>query len=122
MSLTEERYKQALKFWRIWKDLQNGQHPEHWTSENIEQGKQKALIKLADLCQHELVEAVLKNRIGAGLLGFRVGRDGERVKVTGDFALLFSSVREAAETVTNYRQRAIHEHVKFCMAEKLPAL
>lgn len=119
LSLEKDRHKLTLNFWRIWKDLRVGRQPEHWTSEVIEQGKQKALIRLADLCQHELVEAVLENRIGAGLLGFRGRRDGERVKVTGDFALLFGSVREAAETVTNYRQRAIHEHVKFCMAEKL---
>lgn len=119
LSLAENRHKQALKFWRIWKDLRDGRHPDNWSPKHIEEGKQKALIKLADLCQHELIEAVLENRIGAGLLGYRVRHNGERVTATGDSAVLFSSVRRAAETVTNYHQRPIHTHAKFCMAEIL---
>jgi hypothetical protein len=43
----------------------------------------------------------------------------ERVKLTGDQAVILGSVRKAAETITEHRKRPIHEHVKICMAETL---
>jgi hypothetical protein len=115
----DDRHAQVLKYWRIWKDLQDGRQPEDWTDETVQQMKSKALNKLADLCKVEIIEAVLENQAGANLRGLRLDVSVKHAKLTGDEAIILGTVRKAATTVTEHRNRPVHEHVKICMVEAL---
>ncbi len=103
-SLAEGRHKQALKFWRIWKDLQEERQPEHWTSADVDRAKAEAVKKIAELCAVEISEAFNDSA-------------WTRMTVDGIRGVAYSGTYRAMQTVADEHQRSISQQVKFCVTQ-----
>jgi hypothetical protein len=118
-SLSEEREKQISAVWRYWKRLEDGEADNDLSPLEIEHLKAKALAKLMDLCEPEIVGALLENFVGCVLcaVGFVV-EDGEVVGISYPDIIASAGIRRAVDTITKVGgNRTLHEHVKACTAE-----
>jgi hypothetical protein len=118
-SLSEDRHRLARDVWRYWKHLEDGEADNERSPSQIEHRKAAALAKLRELCEPEIVEAVLENFVGCVLcaVGFSV-EDGEVRDISYPAVVASAGVRRAAETITKIGgNRPLHEHVKACAAE-----
>jgi hypothetical protein len=118
-SLSADREIQTSKVWRYWKRLEDGEADNDLSPLDIERRKAEALDKLRDLCEPEIVGALLENFVGCILceIAFNV-KDGEVVDISYPAVIASDGVHRAATTITKVGgNRSLREHVKVCTAE-----
>jgi hypothetical protein len=108
-----------LAVWRYWKRLEDGEADYDLSRSEIESRKAKALAKLIDLCEPEIVGALLENFVGCVLYDIEfLVEDGDVVGISYPRIIASAGVSRAATTITKVGgNRSLREHVKVCTAE-----
>jgi hypothetical protein len=116
----KDRLGQLREVWRLWKRLPNERLENDWSDETFRSHEKAVLAQLAKLCSPEITEVISENLAGAGLCGiYVVTANGQEGVVGAGLAVVYRGVRRAADTITQYKERPLHEHVKACVAQVL---
>jgi len=117
-SVPEDRRKQTLlEVWRVWRQLPNERQLRDWTNDEFRRAEEATLSRMAELCEHEIREAVSEDLDGAELCDIYVFVvDGVESVGGAGLSVIYTSVRRAANTVAQ-SGRSVHDHAQTCVTE-----
>lgn len=122
-SVLEERHKQAALACQLLQRIPIDAQKNDWTPEERNYRSEEILKKLEELCVNEILCAVLRNWIAAGLCGVYVGYIQKPpytfvYLLREDVGIIHTAIRRAASSVAASDKR-FHEHVGTCVAQTI---
>jgi hypothetical protein len=123
-SVAKESYKQeAAEACRLLQRLPAEAEARGWTQDRWYNSREKIIEKIEELCVSEIIRAILKNWIEAGLCGIYIGiaRNPPNTFLWilhEDPEVIYEGIYEAANTVAVSGVQ-FHEHVEACIAKNI---
>lgn len=122
-SVLEERHKQAAQNCLLLRNLRSEADRLDWPHERLREAEERTLKKLEELCVNEILCAVLRNWIAAGLCGVYVGCIQKPpytfvCLLREDMGIIHTAIRRAASSVAA-SGKAFHEHVETCVSRTI---